>query len=95
MKELLSPEKLRATGLFLPDAVNRLAGKIEQGGPVGETNDMALVGIISTQLLHHLFVAAFDMPRPLSEQEVVRVCFGPNMPTPKDHYAIQQECTRD
>ena len=92
VRELLSPEKLKSTGLFQPAAVSQLVGKIQQGGPVSETDEMALVGIISTQLLHHRFVTTFDLPRPLAETDRVRVCFGPQMPTTENHYAIHQEC---
>ena len=92
VRELLSPKKLNAAGLFQPAAVSQLAVKMAQGGPVSETDEMALVGIISTQLLHHRFVAGFEMPRPLAETDPVRVCFDPKMPTPENHYAIHQEC---
>ncbi|HWY31427.1 MAG TPA: asparagine synthase (glutamine-hydrolyzing) [Candidatus Acidoferrum sp.] len=91
VRELLSPEKLKATGLFQPAAVSQLVGKIQQGGPVSETDEMALVGIISTQLLHHHFVTAFEMPRPLAETDRVRVCFGPLKSTGENYYAIHQE----
>lgn len=81
VRELLSPEKLKATGLFHPATVRQLVAKVEQGGSVSETDEMALVGIISTQLLHHRFVAAFDPPPPLAESDPVRVCFGSNAPS--------------
>ncbi|MDE3066476.1 MAG: asparagine synthase (glutamine-hydrolyzing) [Verrucomicrobiota bacterium] len=94
VRELLSPEQLKTTGLFEPAAVSQLVEKIERGGPVSETDEMALVGIISTQLLHHRFVAAIEAPRPLVETDPVRVCFGPKMPTPENLHAIHQECAR-
>ena len=37
-------------------AVSGLVNKIERGLPISETDDMALAGILSTQLLHHLFI---------------------------------------
>jgi asparagine synthase (glutamine-hydrolysing) len=94
VRELLSPEKLKAAGLFQPAAVGQLVEKIESGGIVSETDEMALVGIISTQLLHHRFVAAFELPRPLAEADLVRVCFNSKMPTEKNTYEIQQTCAR-
>jgi len=94
VRELLSPAQLKATGLFQPAAVSQLVHKIEQGGPVSETDEMALVGIISTQLLHHRFVAAFEMPRPLAETDLVRVCLNSKIPTSKTHYEIQQTGAR-
>ena len=92
--ELLSPEKLRATGLFKPAAVSQLVKKIGQEGTLSETDDMALVGIISTQLLHHRFVAAFEISHPLSEADPLRVCSGPKPLTRKTHNAIHEECSR-
>lgn len=48
---LLSPEKLQETGLFHPTAVQRLVRKMEQGRAIGTRDNMALVGILSTQLV--------------------------------------------
>src|SRR5262249_9433658 len=59
VRELLSPTQLKRSGLFKPAAVEQLVRKIDDGRPLGETDDMALVGIISTQLLHHQFVTDF------------------------------------
>jgi asparagine synthase (glutamine-hydrolysing) len=74
VRELLSPETLRASGLFNPTAVAHLVAKLQAGGPVGETDDMALAGILSTQLVHQQFVAGFRMPPPLSARDDVKVC---------------------
>ena len=72
--ELLSPETIGRTGFFKPMAVTQLIKKIEQGMPLGETDDMALAGILSTQLVQHQFVAHFE-PRPeISDSEPVKVC---------------------
>lgn len=51
VEHLLSPEKLKENGLFQPTAVQRLKAKIEQGRAIGTRDNMALVGILSTQLL--------------------------------------------
>ena len=67
VRELLSEASLNEAGFFNPAAVGKLIAKIEQGMPIGETDDMALAGIISTQLLHHLFVKNFNRVAPLSE----------------------------
>ncbi len=72
--EVLSEKSLRETGLFNPAAVKSLIGKIESGRAVGETDDMALVGIISTQLAHHQFVQDFQAVTPLSETDDVKIC---------------------
>ncbi len=71
--DLLSPERIGKTGLFKPQAVGQLVQKIRQGGIVSETDDMALAGILSTQLIHHHFVEAFRTPTPLSEVDPVKV----------------------
>lgn len=51
VSRLLSPEKLEENGLFQPVAVKRLVKKMEQGRAIGTRDNMALVGILSTQLL--------------------------------------------
>ena len=53
--ELLSEKSLKNTGIFDPLPVKRLTTKITHGQGLGETDDMALAGILSTQLLVHLF----------------------------------------
>ncbi len=65
LAELLSLESIRETGLFRPEAVSGLVSKIRSGAPVGETDDMALAGILSTQLTHKLFVRDFRPQRAL------------------------------
>ncbi len=76
MGELLSPESIGRTGFFKPAAVTQLAQKIQQGMPVSETDDMALAGILSTQLVNHHFVEHFKIPPPLSPADPVKVRRG-------------------
>jgi len=58
--ELLSSEAIRHSGLFNPAAVAMLYNKARAASQVSyglsEVEDMALVGILSTQLVHHQFV---------------------------------------
>lgn len=61
VRELLQPESIRSAGYFNPGAVTQLVAKIDQNRPLGETDDMALVGMISTQLVHQQFVAGFRL----------------------------------
>jgi len=75
VEELLSPEAIRAGGVFDPGRVARLVRKCRAGTRVGEGDDMALVGVLSTQLLLHLFVDNFP-PRPAPEADPVRICRG-------------------
>ena len=75
LRELLSPARLEAAGLFSTTAVEKLVAKIERNMPVGETDDMALAGIISTQLVHHLF-SRFREPVSETDSEHIKIC-GP------------------
>lgn len=54
--DLLSADALRRTGYFCPHKVERLLQKARAGRAVGAKDNMALVGILSTQLWHQLFV---------------------------------------
>jgi asparagine synthase (glutamine-hydrolysing) len=74
VRELLSPEQVRATGLFKPAAVSQLVQKIERGTRLSETDDMALAGILSSQLVYLQFISDFKMPPPLSEADDVKIC---------------------
>ncbi len=76
VREMLSPENIAATGMFKPAAVSQLVKKIERGLPIGETDDMALAGILSTQLVHRQFIADFQMPPPLTAQDNVKICYS-------------------
>ncbi|MCI0519391.1 MAG: asparagine synthase (glutamine-hydrolyzing) [Chloroflexi bacterium] len=74
VRELLSPQALGGSGYFKPGAVAQLADKSSRGMRLSETDDMALVGVISTQLVHNQFVSHFSMPAPLGAVEDVKVC---------------------
>jgi asparagine synthase (glutamine-hydrolysing) len=54
--ELLSPESLRRTAYFHPGAVTGLVNKARTHDDLGEMDEMALVGILSTQLVDHLYL---------------------------------------
>ncbi len=56
VRELLSASELRKTGIFDPASVEMLVKKCLRSPTVGEMDGMALVGILSTQLLHKRFV---------------------------------------
>lgn len=60
--EMLSVAALREANVFDPAAVMRLVSKCRKhaedgGGDLSNSDNMALVGVLSTQLLHHQFVA--------------------------------------
>lgn len=48
---MLAPARVREDGLFDPDAVGRLADKARRGRATSVADGMALVGVLSTQLL--------------------------------------------
>ncbi len=74
VREMLSPEPIKAAGFFHAPAVSQLTSKIERGQALGETDDMALVGILSTQIVQEKFVEHFSPAAPLSERDDVKVC---------------------
>lgn len=69
----LSSEAVQASGIFNSKAVDRLVHKCRAGIRISESDDMALVGVLSTQLLHHLFTHNFA-PRHVQEVHPVRIC---------------------
>ncbi|NOX47771.1 MAG: asparagine synthase (glutamine-hydrolyzing) [Chlorobi bacterium] len=56
VKEVLSNKELTSTGIFDPYRVGKLIERMEKGPNQSEMDNMAITGIISTQLLHGLFV---------------------------------------
>ncbi|MHC4399990.1 MAG: asparagine synthase (glutamine-hydrolyzing) [Planctomycetota bacterium] len=65
--ELLAPERIREDGLFHPEAVGHLVEKACQGRLIGVKDNMALVGILSTQLVVERFVRDFRGPSRIAE----------------------------
>lgn len=59
VEELLSPECIRANGIFDPGAVEKLVTKTKMGKAYGFLDNAALVGILSTQVLIDQFVLHF------------------------------------
>ena len=72
VEELLSEGSLRDSGFFKPSAVARLVRKARIQTNLSEVDDMALVGILSTQLLHHRFVHSF-LSSPLERDDTVEI----------------------
>jgi len=56
VKDMLSEKQLVSAGIFNPDKVNRLVSMMNSNKNISETDKMALMGILSTQILDHLFV---------------------------------------
>lgn len=72
--ERLSDDAVRRAGIFQPAAVNQLVGKLKRGTALGETDDMALAGILSTQLVHYWFSENFPSSTPVGPGDDVKVC---------------------
>ena len=66
---LLSPSAIADAGLFDPDAVSKLVEKARTGAAIGTKDNMALVGILSAQLVVEQFVNG----RPVDVPEAVAV----------------------
>lgn len=73
LAEILSPTALKESGIFDSGAVQLLLQKLQRGQAIGETDDMAFVGIVSTQLIHQQFVRSFPRVAPLSADDDVKV----------------------
>lgn len=56
VNELLSKEKIMDYGYFDPNRVERLIKKINRGMAIGYKDNMSLVGMLSTQIWHHIFI---------------------------------------
>ena len=71
--EILSPAEIEASGCFNPKATEQLVKKVQRFDNLGETDNMALAGLLSTQLVHRRFVDDFCPSRPLDERDNVKV----------------------
>jgi asparagine synthase (glutamine-hydrolysing) len=54
--DLLSAERLRASGYFDPIAVGKLVSKCRAGKVIGFSDNMAFVGILSTMLVDEMLI---------------------------------------
>lgn len=56
VEDMLSPGRIREFGVFNCDPVELLVRKVKEGRAIGARDNMALVGILSTQLLMDQFI---------------------------------------
>jgi asparagine synthase (glutamine-hydrolysing) len=56
VEELLSPDAVRQNGIFEARAVTILVNKFKNGRANGVRDNMAMIGVLSTQLLVHQFI---------------------------------------
>ena len=70
LKQMLSEDKIKSFGVFNLDHVKLLITKMHSGKKVSEIDNMALTGILSTQILYDLFVKK-TIPELLEEELIV------------------------
>lgn len=56
VEDMLAADRIAEDGLFNPSAVDRLVKKVRSGRAIGTKDNMALVGILSTQLVMYQLV---------------------------------------
>ena len=66
VNDLLSEEKLKRYGYFDARKVGFLLTKAKRGSSIAYKDNMALVGILSTQLCHYFFIEQFSKTLPTS-----------------------------
>jgi asparagine synthase (glutamine-hydrolysing) len=71
--DLLSESVVRQTGIFEAESVTRLARKAASETVLSEVEEMALVGILSTQLVDQLFVHASSVEKSVDEPERCKI----------------------
>ena len=62
IQDMLSTDKLKDFGLFNPEKVEKLIRNINNQTAISETDQMAITGIVSTQLLYNLFIRSAAKP---------------------------------
>ncbi len=69
----MSEDLLKQAGFFKPAAVSQLMAKCRKRNRQGFRENMAFVGILSTQILYDKFVRDFniDVPKELSNVRVI------------------------
>jgi len=71
LEDLMSSSRIREYGYFNDKAVSLLVSKCMRGGAIGFKDNMALVGILSTQLLHYRFIENFRIDSSVKNITVV------------------------
>ena len=80
VKDLLSQRMVHQAGLFDEVSVHQLLKKAEARKHLSETDEMALVGILSSQLVYSKFIIGFEKNQPLSLTDDVKVCRKESQP---------------
>jgi asparagine synthase (glutamine-hydrolysing) len=78
VEEMLSPGRIGEKGYFDPRQVERLVSKFHRNPVTGFKDNMAFVGILSTQLLDQIFVRDFRADREI-DPSLVRAVEAPEL----------------
>jgi len=73
VRELLAEPALARSGLFNVAAASQLARKAESGARLSEVEDMALVGILSTQLVYQQFCQGFALAPAVGDGDRIKI----------------------
>lgn len=76
--DLLSERDISLTGLFSYNAVKKLMGKISTGTMVTEMENMALAGIISSQLIYHQYILKDNFRPSISQLNNCQIIYEKN-----------------
>jgi asparagine synthase (glutamine-hydrolysing) len=89
-RALVQPDRLAEAGVFSPPAVARLMEKCRRNEHVGvtESDEMALVGVLSVMLLHEQMIARPRLAAPARPQRVV---VGSTVVVPTDGHLATEE----
>lgn len=68
----MNPVVIQEAGLFNPDTVKLLLQKLESGKTVSEYDNMAFIGILSTQILYRQYIQDFDLDKRSNIKGVIR-----------------------
>jgi asparagine synthase (glutamine-hydrolysing) len=74
--EIFSEASLRSSGIFNPGPAARLYQAVRNGRALGETDEMALIGILSTELVAQQFIRAFSPHQPLGANDRIKCIAG-------------------
>jgi len=69
---MLSPERIKREGIFNPQTVAALVAKFKSGRPTSTKDNMALVGILSTEILLERFMNRREPRGDVSTQPFLR-----------------------
>ena len=71
--DLLSQDYVKRAGYFHANKVNRLLAKYKKSDVSSEVQDMAFIGILSTQLIHQQFIENFTFDiEPIQADKIIR-----------------------